>query len=156
MKNRITVLHILEAVAGGTRKVVELQLRFLDSSEFDVSICIPPVAAIENTRKGELNDPQFSESLKKSGFVVYEIAMLSEQLFSYTNIAAIYKLYKLCKKQRFDIVHCSSSIAGFLGRISAKLAKVPVIIYSPHGFSFFQRLSKFKFYLYLRLKKLLD
>ncbi len=114
MKNRITVLHILEAVAGGTRKVVELQLRFLDSSEFDVSICIPPVAAIENTRKGELNDPQFSESLKKSGFVVYEIAMLSEQLFSYTNIAAIYKLTSCVKSKGLKLHTAAARSRDFL------------------------------------------
>lgn len=154
MKDKIKVLHILEAVAGGTRKVVDLQLKYLDHNVFDVSICIPTPSAIENTRKGELNEPRFGESLKKEGFVVYEVAMLSEQLFSYANITAVVKLYQLLKRNKFDVVHCSSSIAGFLGRISAKLAGIRVIIYSPHGFSFFQNLSRTKYYLYLSLEKI--
>jgi glycosyltransferase involved in cell wall biosynthesis len=154
MKPRIKVLHILEAVAGGTRKVVDLQVRNLDQELFDVSICIPTPSAIAKTRKGELNDPQFGESLKKDGFKVFEIAMLSEQLFSYTNLIAVIKLVKLFKEHHFDIIHCSSSIAGFLGRISAKISGVPVIIYSPHGFSFVQVLSKTKYYLYRIFEKI--
>jgi glycosyltransferase involved in cell wall biosynthesis len=152
MKSQIRVLHILEAVAGGTRKVVDLQVRNLNHEIFDVSICIPTPSAIEETRKGELNDPHFGESLKKDGFKVFEIAMLSEHLLSFTNLTAVIKLFRLFKKYRFDIVHCSSSIAGFLGRISAKLADIPVIIYSPHGFSFVQVLSKTKYYLYRTLE----
>ncbi len=151
---KINVLHVLEAVAGGTRTVVQLQMRHLDKSQFDVSICIPTISAIANTRKGELNDPRFGESIRNEGITVHEIAMLSEQLFSMTNIVAFVRLYRLCKKNKYDVVHCSSSIAGFLGRISAKLAGVPIVIYSPHGFSFFQNISKLKYTLYLSFEKL--
>jgi glycosyltransferase involved in cell wall biosynthesis len=154
LKKKIKVLHILEAVAGGTRKVVELQMKNLSGEDFEVSICIPTVSAIEKTRKKELNDPQFGESLRKDGFAVYEIAMLSEHLFSFANFAAIFRLYRQFKKVQCDIVHCSSSIAGFLGRISARLAGVTVIVYSPHGFSFFQNVSKIRYSLYLALEKI--
>ncbi|MDC9082381.1 glycosyltransferase [Escherichia coli] len=33
-----------------------------------------------------------------------------------------FQLYKLIKKEKFDIVHTHSSKTGFLGRVAAKLA----------------------------------
>ena len=45
------------------------------------------------------------------------------------------KLIQILIKEKPDIVHCHSSVAGFLGRIAAKILKIPSI-YTPHGFSF--------------------
>jgi glycosyltransferase involved in cell wall biosynthesis len=37
------------------------------------------------------------------------------------------------RKERFDVVHCHTSKAGFLGRMAAAKAGVPVIVHSPEG-----------------------
>ncbi|MGO5342472.1 MULTISPECIES: glycosyltransferase family 4 protein [Enterobacterales] len=49
---------------------------------------------------------------------------------------AFWSLYKLFKKNKFDIVHTHSSKTGVIGRIAAKLAGVPMVIHTVHGFSF--------------------
>jgi glycosyltransferase involved in cell wall biosynthesis len=49
---------------------------------------------------------------------------------------AFHELFKLCRKVKFDIVHTHTSKGGFLGRIAARLAGVPVVIHTAHGFSF--------------------
>jgi glycosyltransferase involved in cell wall biosynthesis len=46
------------------------------------------------------------------------------------------RIYKKLKQENFDIVHAHSSKAGFLARVAARLARVPVVIYSPHAFAF--------------------
>ena len=38
------------------------------------------------------------------------------------------------REERFDIVHVHTPVAAALGRIAAKAAGVPVIIYTAHGF----------------------
>ncbi|MBI4662097.1 MAG: glycosyltransferase family 4 protein [Verrucomicrobia bacterium] len=49
---------------------------------------------------------------------------------------AIRRLARLFRERRPDIVHTHSGKAGFLGRLAAHKAKVPVIVHSIHGPSF--------------------
>lgn len=54
------------------------------------------------------------------------------------NIKAGKQLLALMQKERYDIVHCNTPSGGMVGRICAKLAKVPVIIYQAHGYHFWK------------------
>src|SRR5262249_20670426 len=46
------------------------------------------------------------------------------------------ELTRLCRRLRPDIVHVHSSKVGVLGRLAAWFARVPVRIYTVHGWSF--------------------
>jgi glycosyltransferase involved in cell wall biosynthesis len=48
------------------------------------------------------------------------------------------ELVRLCRRLRPDIVHANSSKAGILGRLAAKIAGVPVRIFTVHGWAFAQ------------------
>lgn len=48
------------------------------------------------------------------------------------------QLTDLMKKERYDVVHCNTPIGGVLGRICAKKANVPYVIYQAHGFHFWK------------------
>jgi len=45
----------------------------------------------------------------------------------------IVELLKMIREENPDVVHCHSTKAGFLGRLAARLAGVPRIIYTVHG-----------------------
>jgi len=79
----------------------------------------------------------FREHIEKEGFRVYSLPF-SRRPFSFCNLLAFYRLYALMKKRKYCMVHTHTPVASFLGRIAAKLARVPVVLYTAHGFHFFR------------------
>lgn len=49
---------------------------------------------------------------------------------------ALWELYRLMRRERYDIVHTHNSKAGVVGRVAARRAGVPVIIHTAHTISF--------------------
>ena len=72
-----------------------------------------------------------------------------------SNILTIIQLYKLIKKENYDIVHTHNHLIGILARISAKIAGAPTIIHSPHGFYFHEDMPYYKYWLFHSIEKLM-
>lgn len=95
-----------------------------------------------------------TESLKEEGLNVINIP-IERKIKIWSNIRTIYELYKLFKKERPDILHTHTPIASIFGRIAAKLAGVPIIIYTAHGFYFHDNMPSAKYKLFLNIEKFL-
>lgn len=52
------------------------------------------------------------------------------------NAKALLALRRHLRRNRFDIVHVHTPIVGVLGRLAAKWARVPIRLYTAHGFYF--------------------
>jgi glycosyltransferase involved in cell wall biosynthesis len=52
------------------------------------------------------------------------------------DLRALWLTVGYLRRQRFDIVHTHSTKAGLWGRIAARLAGVPVVVYTPNAFRF--------------------
>lgn len=67
---------------------------------------------------------------------------------SFRDFPAFWEIYRLCKKERFDIVHTNSTKPGIIGRIAATFAGIPLVIHTVHGLSFhdFTKFPKWQFY----------
>lgn len=126
-KGKIRVAHILEATFGGTRKHLMYLATRLDRSRYDVTVVC-----------STLRNPSFIadiELLLKRGVHV-KVIQMARRIHPLSDCVALIRLYLFLRKGSYDIVHAHSSKAGFLGRIAARLARVPVVMYSPHAFSF--------------------
>jgi glycosyltransferase involved in cell wall biosynthesis len=53
------------------------------------------------------------------------------------DLRTIWKLYQLLREMKPDVVHTHTSKAGFVGRWAAKFARVPVIVHTFHGHTFY-------------------
>ncbi len=71
-----------------------------------------------------------------------------------SNLKSIRDMYQLFKKEKPDIVHVHTPIASVLGRIAAKLARVPTIIYTAHGFYFHENMSKRAYNFFYSIEKI--
>lgn len=94
----------------------------------------------------------YTEELKREGLNIINIT-IERKIKLISNIKSIYSLYKLFKSERPDVLHVHTPIASILGRIAAKLAKVPIVIYTAHGFYFHDNMPALKYKLFLIIEK---
>lgn len=78
---------------------------------------------------------------------------LVRQISPWRDLRAVWKLYRLFRQHRPDIVHARTSKARIVAPLAARLARVPVIIQTIHGYSFGNQIDRFK-WLYVVLEKL--
>ena len=111
-KRKINVIHLVEELTiGGLEKILTTIALNLDKKKYNVSVwCL---------KKGGF----FASKLAKEGIDVKILHISTSR-----NPLSIYKLYKLLKSHKFDIIHTHAYSAGTIGRISAFLAGIPVII----------------------------
>lgn len=61
------------------------------------------------------------------------IPNLGRELSPFNDLKTLWQLYRLFRHEKPDIVHTHTAKAGFVGRIAAVLARVPIIVHTFHG-----------------------
>jgi len=84
---------------------------------------------------------QYVPELKDRGYVMHTIT-IERRMNPISNLRSLWHLYRLLKKEQFDIVHVHTPVAAALGRIAAWAARVPVVIYTAHGFYFHENMPR--------------
>jgi glycosyltransferase involved in cell wall biosynthesis len=87
------------------------------------------VSGSENESEGSMLDYALSRGVRP--VVIPEI--VTAFTLAPRDLRALWKLYTLIQTERPHIVHTHTAKAGFLGRIAACLAGVPVIVHTFHG-----------------------
>lgn len=117
-QKRVKVCHVV--TVDITAKFIVLGLlEYLQRENYDVSIVSSP--------------GKWTPFLKKRGFLVHPVTML-RKISPFSDMVPLIKLYLFFRKEKFDIVHTHTPKAGVLGRIAARLAGVPVVVHTSHGF----------------------
>lgn len=83
---------------------------------------------------------KYSSILIENGFQLKPIRFI-KHVVSLGHLKSIFELYQLMRHEKYDIVHVHNVITAFLGRIAAKLARVPIVIYTLHGFYFHENMT---------------
>ena len=63
-------------------------------------------------------------------------------------------LLKFFRQEKFDIVHVHTPVAALIGRLAARRAGVPKVVYTAHGFYFHDRMPGWKRRLFIGLEQL--
>ena len=99
-------------------------------------------------------DGKLIPELEKIGVKVHIIENLVREISVLKDIKAFFEIRKLIKNGNYDIVHLHSSKAGFLGRIAAKSLKVPLVVYTVHGWWPIEQFKGLKRKLFIFLEKI--
>lgn len=80
---------------------------------------------------------------------------LGRELSARDDLIALARLYRLIRAERPDVVHTHMAKAGTLGRIAARLARVPAVIHTYHGHVFHSYFSEPKTALFRAIERAL-
>jgi len=101
------------------------------------------------------NEGDMSYLAQENGIEPLVIPELQREVHIIGDIISFYKLFRLIKKEKPDVVHTHTAKAGTIGRLAARFAGVPVIIHTFHGHIFHSYFSSFKTSLFLLIEKAL-
>jgi glycosyltransferase involved in cell wall biosynthesis len=82
------------------------------------------------------------------------IPELGRSISLFRDLRVLIKLYRLMRRHKPDVVHTHTAKAGFVGRIAAWLARVPVRVHTFHGHVFHGYFGPSKTWVFLTLERL--
>ncbi len=148
MKKKIKILRIISrlAVGGSTYHAIVLTAH-QDKEVFDCVL----VRGTEGETEGSMLEFARQKGLKS----ICYIPEMEREVSLRKDILAFWKLFRLIRRERPDIVDTHQSKAGALGRLAALLAGTKVIIHTFHGHIFFNYFSKIKTSIFVLVERLL-
>lgn len=108
---------------GGAQRYVYDLATHLDKSEFE------PMVALGG-------DGELSTLLQHAGIKVIKINSLGRDVSAKKDWLFIKELWQILKTEKPDIFHVNSSKAGAIGTLLGRLARVPRVIFTAHGWAF--------------------
>lgn len=127
MSGPITVCHVITLLELGGAQ---------ENTLYTVTHLRPPYHARLVCGPGGFLD---REARDESGVPITFIPALVRPIRPGRDLAALIQLTRLLRLMRPVIVHTHSSKAGILGRLAARLAGVPIVVHTIHGFGFNDR-----------------
>ena len=127
---RAKVFHLITKLdLGGAQKVTLMTLERLPRDRYELGLVASPEGLLVEWAN------------RIPGLKRVWISSIVRQVRPIQDALAFVRLWRLFRRERPEIVHTHTAKAGILGRWAAKLAGVPYIFHTSHGFGFndFQR-----------------
>ncbi|MCI0530557.1 MAG: glycosyltransferase [candidate division Zixibacteria bacterium] len=143
---KIRVMQIITRlnVGGAARHVIVLASR-LNPESFDSIL----ISGKEQSSEGDMMH-------LASNATTINIPELQRNISPLRDLKSLWAIYKIIRQFKPHIVHCHTSKAGVLGRVAAKLAGVPITIYTYHGHIFGGFFSEGATRCFLQIEKVLS
>jgi glycosyltransferase involved in cell wall biosynthesis len=123
MARRPRVLIVITLAEVGGAQTYVAQLLPALAERFDVTVAAGGSGPLRNAAKA-------------AGVRFLPLRNLRRPVNPLRDLLALLELISLMRRERPDILHANSSKAGVLGRLAAVVARVPIRIFTVHGWAF--------------------
>jgi len=121
-RDAVRVLHILgDSRYGGIAGIVRGLGRTARAEGWQVDVLT--------------TDPAVQEYLKSQSMGIVDLDVIHREIRPLWDLAGLFRLRRFLRRERYTVVHTHTSKAGFVGRLAAWLAGVPVVVHTMHGFA---------------------
>ena len=124
----MNVIHVITRLSlGGSSENTVLSVAGLVEAGHD---CVLVAGA-------EQSEPSVVRAAQARGCRVDLMPSLVREPSPVRDLQASLALMRMFRRRRPDLVHTHTSKAGFVGRLAARVARVPAIVHTPHGHVFY-------------------
>ena len=143
---KIKVLIVITrlTIGGDTNVVLDIAEYLKNHPLYEVHLAVGPVLA---------HEVDLTYLAHERSIPTTVIPSLVNYIKPWVNLKALYRLFTLIRRGKFDIVHTHSSVGGVVGRLAAFIARVPVIVHHVHGWGIQENMSTSVRTLYLILER---
>ena len=132
MKTKIIHLQVIPKLSGVQRVSLEI-MKQLPDSLYDKYILF-------GITKDCGDKEECLREFREAGCHIIIFPYMKREI-GWNDFNAMLELYRLFRREKFDIVHTNSTKPGFIGRIAATVAGVPYVIHTVHGLAFHKFLT---------------
>jgi glycosyltransferase involved in cell wall biosynthesis len=118
------------------RVLIVITLAEVGGAQTYVASLLPALTARYDVTVAAWGAGPLIEATRAAGATYVPLRHMRRDLSPVDDLRAVFELIGLCRRLRPDIVHLNSSKAGVLGRIAGLFARVPVRIFTVHGWAF--------------------
>ncbi len=120
--DRVRVLHIIgDSCYGGIAGIILGLGRTAQSEGWQVDVLT--------------TNPVVQEAFARQSLGIVNLDVIRREMRPLWDLMGLIRLSRFLRSQRYRIVHTHTSKGGFVGRLAAWLAGVPIIVHTAHGFA---------------------
>jgi len=140
----ITVAHVITRLTlGGSSENTVSTIEALERAGYVNTLAFGPESEAPTV-----------EDARRRGCRMMPVPWLGREVRPAHDLAAVLALVRHFRRLRPVLVHTHTSKAGFVGRLAARLARVPAVIHQPHGHVFYGYWSRRRTALFVALERL--
>jgi glycosyltransferase involved in cell wall biosynthesis len=98
--------------------------------------------------------PGTDTAVVEASGIRHESVSMTRRLTPLADALSFLRLYRLMRRRRFTVVHAHTPKPGLLAQVAARLAGVPVVVNTLHGFYFHDRMPRPRRRFYVAIEKI--